>query len=198
MAELDETPSDDFMQMALRLQAAGHEVIPERFTYRHRTFRKDFPAGTVVKVRHGHEVVPLITSFGTTVTTDQVLPERADLALDEQGCVLDKNAFEERYLMMLDSLMQMGDPKSEHIPDPEQWVVMVPDTFSESPGMVEIGYDANKPAEQEVTHVYDPVKDEVIERLDKQSEGIEVALEGVKKLLEQPPRRGPGRPRKEE
>lgn len=184
-------------EIARRLQAAGHELIPSRRTYRHAGYRQNHHGDTIVGVRVDGLKVPLLTSAGKAISIQDVLPERADLAIDETGCVVTQAVFEERWISFLDNTMLYGDPKSEPIPNAEQWIRQTPDTFSESPGYVEIGYDARKPADEIRTHVYDPLRDELVEKLNEQSERSTVMLDAVKGLLEERnEKRGPGRPQK--
>lgn len=197
---MEQTPREEFAEQSLRLQAAGHTVIHDRYTFRHRAFKHDFHPETIIKVRDESGVsVPLLNSWGQTVTVGDVYPERADLCLDENGCVVDQSTFEDRYLAWLEvTLPDFCDPRNEAIPDPAQWVLKIRDPFSESPGPVEVGFDARKPAEQEATHMYNPQTDEMIERIasnqEQQSEALVAALAGLKELME---KRGPGRPKKE-
>ena len=182
-------------EIARRLQAAGHEIIPARRTYRHAGFKQDFHPDTIVGVRGPDGTkTPLLNSFGGQITVGEILPERADLALDETGCIVPQSLFEERWVAFLDNTMLYGDPKMEPIPDVEKWVRMIPDKFSEGPGYIEVGFDAQKPAEMEATHVYDPGKNEIIDKLNEQGETQVVVAEAIKTLLEE--RKKPGRPRK--
>ncbi len=208
MAErMDMTPQEEFENFAIRLQAAGHEVIPERFAFRHRDFKKDWPDDMVICVREGMEKVPLLNSFGQSVKVSEILPERADLCLDGEGCVLSPEDFRKRYIQYISVTapdFSGFDLNSEPIPDPTRWVLQIVDPFSESSGAVEVGYDARKPAEEERTHDYDPERDQLVERIaakqDEQSEAVATALTALKDIMEkqknEPPKRGPGRPPK--
>lgn len=196
--DTDEATRDMFN----RWQIAGHTVIVERGTFRHAQFKRDHDPEAVLKV----DGVPYLNSQGKTVKVGQLLPERADLALDMDGNVLPKHEFEKRYRDFLRyvPMIEGSDPGAEHIPDPVRWVTQVIDTYSESVGPVEAGWDANVPALEEATHTYDPKNDKLIEIVEtnakSQAEINAAVLEGLKGLSEKqapPPKRGPGRPRKE-
>ena len=189
--------SDDWQRLVMKWTAAGHEVIHERGTFRHKAYRKNLDPNTPVKI----DGVQFITSHGHALTYGDILPERADLALDIDCNVLPQHEFENRYLEYLNwfDFGEGSDPKAEYIPHVTKYISQTPDVFSESPGMVEIGFDARKPApDVERTHLYNPVTDEMVEVQKKQGEALETTLAAVKQLLESPPKRGPGRPRKDE
>lgn len=183
---------EELQKLMLRVLASGHEFIPERRLYRHKSFKKSFPKGTLIKV----DGVPLITPFGNTVTTDEVFPERADLCLDSDGNVLPPHTFAERYKQWLSffKMVENTDINAEPIPDPTEWVVQQFDEYSESGGLVTIGYDAKKPAEVEATHLYDPRNDKLVEIDANMKVMSELLTKLATKELE---RRGPGRPPKE-
>lgn len=197
---MEMTPQQEFQELALRLQAAGHTIIHERSTFRHRAFKQDFHPETIIRVRKdGSDTAePLLTSLGNTVKVSQVYPERADLCLDADGVILNEAEFAKRYKAWLEvTLPDFCTPDAEPIPDPAAWIIKIRDPFSESPGPVEVDYDARKPAEKEATHMYNPQTDELIERIasgqESQSAALLVALEELKELRE---RSRPGRPKK--
>lgn len=183
---------EEMQKMVMRWTTAGHEFIPERTTFRHRMFKKDLDPCTVIRYEDG---TPIIL-YGKQVTVGDVLPERADLALDSSGKLLNANDFEKRYEEYLRwfRMVEGSDPKSEPIPDIVDFVTAIPDPFSDSPGMVQVHYDARKPAEVERTHLYDPNTDQLVEI----NKSLETQGKAIEHLLEKSMRRGPGRPRKDE
>jgi hypothetical protein len=191
-----------WQSLSLKWQAAGHTVIHERATFRHKAYKKELDPDTII-MRDG---APFITNHGHTLTFKDLMPERADLCLDMDGNMLPQHEFEKRYMEFMNwfDFIEGSDPGAEHIPNAERWICQTPDTFSESPGMVEIGFDARKPAKEEATHQYDPVNDKMIEIMKANSEKADLTMEAVRHLLEDkepntaevPKRRGPGRPRK--
>jgi len=191
--------NDDMQKLYNKWQAAGHEVIYERAAFRHAGFKKDFEPDTVVRIG---DAPILMRADGQPLKVSECLPERADLALDMDGKLLPQHEFEKRYLEYLDwfSFIEGSDPKAEPIPHVENYIKMVPDTFSESNGLVEAHFDARKPPEEERTHHYDPIADKEVEI---QRETNTVLMESIKELLaerknapEEPKKRGPGRPPK--
>jgi hypothetical protein len=151
----------DYQKFVMKVMAGGHELVPERRLYRHKSYRKDFPKGTPIKV----DGVQYITHFGVALTTDMVLPERADLCLDSDGNLVSQQTFTARFREWLRwfEMPEGSDIESEFIPDVHEYVASVPDTFGESRGFIEVGYDATKPAETVPTHKYDPRTDEMVE-----------------------------------
>ena len=204
MADGMETPKDSFDRDTLRLQSAGHEIIRERNTYRHRDLKQGFDAGTVVRVKNEDgDFVPLLGHDGSEVKTEQILPERGDVALDEFARVLPRHEFEDRYkawfeVGLPEEARDHTDLNSIPIPDPARWVKQIVDPFSESRGPVEIGYDARKPAEQEVQK-FENVSADDDERMERIEDTLTQALEGMTSAVERltPPKRGPGRPPKD-
>jgi hypothetical protein len=199
MAEAqDFDSSDDYQKLTLRWMAAGHEVVHDRGTFRHKAYRKEFAPDTPVMM----DGAQMIMSNGHALVAGDILPERADLALDMDGNVLPQHEFAKRYLEFLQwfTMVEGSDTGSEYIPAGCQYITQMPDPFSESPGMVEIGFDARKPAEEERTHRWDEANDKMVEVMQTQNEGIETALSAVKELLEKgatAPKNKGGRPRKE-
>ncbi len=208
-AATDYDTDEDWQKLVMKWSAAGHEVLHERKTFRHKAYKKDLDPEAVIQRRVGSDLVPYTTSTGHTLTFGDVLPERADLCLDMDGHMLPQHEFEKRYFEFLNwfNYVEGSDPKAEPIPNAEQWICMIPDPFSESPGMVEAGWDARKPspAEDERTHRYDPRTDEMVEIVKQQGEATNLTLEAVRQLLEaaqtpvvdEPKKRGRGRPRKD-
>ena len=193
--------SYEWQKLVMKWTAAGHEVLHDRGTFRHKAFKKDLPRDLVIRREGG---LPFITHHDHELHAGDVLPERADLALDAEGNVLPQHIFEKRYLEFLNwfDFVEGSDPKAEPIPNVEQYISLTYDMFSESNGMVEIGFDAHKPAPEERTHMYNPQNDELIEIVKGQGDALDTTLAAVKRLLEDKPpeepiKRGPGRPRKE-
>ena len=181
---------EEYQKLMLKWLAGGHEILADRRLYRHRSYKKDFPKGTVIKV----DGVPLITPFGNTVTTDQILPERGDLCLDDEANVLDERTFAVRYKAWLKwfTMVENTDIDCEPIPDPAEWVTQTFDEFGESGGFVTIGYDARKKTEYIPTHQYDPRTDEMVEIKETQRMMAQI----LARLADEPEKRGPGRPPK--
>jgi len=192
--------SQDNQDLVMRWMAAGHEVVHERSTFRHKAYKKEFDKHTPVT----QDGAQLIMSNGHALVAGDILPERADLALDMDGCVLPQHEFEKRYREYLNwfTMVEGSDPSAEYVPNAVQYISQTPDTFSESPGMVEIGFDASKPAEEERTHRYDPERDEMVEVMKTQGDALAKTVEALTQVMSErtpdPPKRGPGRPRKEE
>jgi hypothetical protein len=190
--ETENTRGDRSQPDTVRWQIAGHEVIFDRGTFRHKAYRKDFPKGTIVK-RDG---VPFITSAGKVLKTDDIFPERADLALDSDANIIPQHQFDRNYKQFLGwyTWIESTDINVEPIPSVEDYVSQTYDTFSESKGFVTIGYDAKKLPEQVRTHQYDPNTDKLVEIAATQA----VMTDALKHLLEEnlKPKRGPGRPPK--
>lgn len=121
----------------------GHEPIYERGTVRLREMRKSIPADLDVTVfdkeRGGY--FPLILSCGRPLKCGEVLPERADLALDEKGRLLSQGEFEQNYMAYLAafSYPDGSDINFEPIPYVVNYVKEMPDPWSESRAMIEIG-----------------------------------------------------------
>jgi hypothetical protein len=175
----------------VRWQVAGHEVLYDRSTFRHKAYRKDFERGTYVK----YEGVPFITSVGKALKTEDLFPERADLCLDSDANVVSQMEFEKRYRQFLEwfTWVESTDVSVEPVPDVLDYLSQTSDSFSESRGLVTIGYDARKPAEDLPTHKYDPNSDKLVEIVESQA----VMTEALKLLLEKNLNKpGPGRPKK--
>lgn len=189
---MDIDKKDEFeRELFLRWQVAGHEVIPERVTFRHKTYKKDFPKGTKVCV----EGVP-IYNYDKPVLVEDILPERADLCLDADANVVSQEEFERRYKAWLSwfPFVEGSDPTCEPIQGVLKYLKDVPDSFSESPGMIEVNFNARIPA-PEKTHTYNPVTDELIP-IQKNQEQMTAVLADMTEVLSKL-KRGPGRPPKE-
>lgn len=186
--------NEENQKLILRWTAAGHEVIHDRMVFRHKMMRKEFPCDAIVKYRDGSPVI----SCGKTVRISDVLPERADIALDADGKLIDERDFERRYKEYARwfQYIEGTDIDAEPVPDPLDYVLATPDEFSESNGFVRINFDARTPA-PERTHMYDPIKDELVEIKEVQATSLAAIKAMLDQLTSQPERRGPGRPRKE-
>ena len=184
----------DYQKLVLRWLAMGHEVIHSRRLYRHKTYRKDFAPDTGIR-RNG---ISFITNFGHTLKFSDVLPERADLCLDMDACVVDQQTFAARYKEYLRGFdfPEMTDLDAEFVPDVYDYIVATPDVFSDSRGFIEVGYDARKKPDEIPTHKYDPNKDEFVAIQETQHLTMEVLQAMLAKLESQPEKRGPGRPPK--
>ena len=158
-------------EIAQRLMAAGHTLIPERRTYRHSVFKVDRKPDQVIRFSDG---TALLDYNLEPVTAGMLHPERVDLACDEDGVIISQSAFQERWLLFIEATMVQGDPKSEPIPNVNKWVKQIHDPFGEGPGVVEAGYDARKPAPEDKTILVDPDRDE---KTDLVMRGIETLLE---------------------
>lgn len=175
----------------LSITAAGHEPIQERDTFRHKTYRKDFAPGTKV-TRDGLPLIARGSAKRDTLTTDMILPERADLALDPEGAVVSQDEFQRRYRehRRWFPMVEGSDPTCEPVPGVIDFLMAVPDRWTESPGYVEAGFDPYIPA-PEKTHTYDPIQDKLIPIMENQN----TMGEAIKVLLQQATeKRGPGRP----
>lgn len=123
----------------------GHEPIYERGTVRLRDFRKSLPPDLDVTI-FNKEIggyVPLMLSCGRALKCGEVLPERADLALDENGRLLSQGEFEQNYMTYLAafSYTDGSDINFEPIPYVVNYVKETPDRFGDTKAMIEIGFD---------------------------------------------------------
>lgn len=121
----------------------GHEPIYERGTVRLRDFKKTLPPGLDVTVfsKELGTYVPLMLSCGRALKCGEVLPERADLALDDEGHLLSQGEFEQRYEAYLSafSYPDGSDVNFEPVPYVVNYIKEMPDPWSDSRGMIEIG-----------------------------------------------------------
>lgn len=129
-----------------RWQIHGHTPVYERGTVRLNGMQKSFPKDLEVTVldRSTGEYRPLMLTCGRPLKCSEVLPERADLALDEEGHVLTQGEFEQNYSMYLNAFAYPygSDPNCEPVPNVVDFIRVHPDPYGESRGMVEIGWDA--------------------------------------------------------
>lgn len=130
---------------AQRWSDNGDEVIRARGTVRLAQFKKSLPADLVVTVfdKDHNQYVPMLLWDGKPLTCGEVLPERADLALDERGRLLSQADFEARYDAFLASFIfpDGSDVGFEPIPNVVNYVSETPDIYSESNGMIPIRFD---------------------------------------------------------
>lgn len=87
-----------------------------------------------------------------------MLPERADLALDEQGRLLNQAEFRANWQVFLDAFVYVegSDTGFEPVPNVVNFVKETPDIYSESPGMIEIGFDPKLNEEFKPRQKYGP------------------------------------------
>ena len=140
-------------------ETLGHEPVRERGVVRLREFKKTLPADLVV-THYSKEVgqyVPYILKASLKpLLCGKVLPERADLALDDQGRVLPQGDFEMRYKQYLEAFVypEGAEPLWEPIPNVMDYVCETQDTFSESSGYIEIEFDPKIHDEFNPTQLY--------------------------------------------
>jgi len=127
-------------------QMLGHEPVYERGVVRLHQFKKYFAPNVIVKeyVEEANEWAPVVlnSTFEELRAVD-VLPERADLALDESGHLLHQGDFEQRYKLYLDAWVyeETADPNFEPIPNVRDFILEEPDSFSESRGYIPLKFD---------------------------------------------------------
>lgn len=126
-------------------QLMGAEPVFDRGTVRLPQFRKTFGSDIPVTVfdREAGAYRPLVLSDGKPLMAHEVLPERADLALDKDGRVLNQGDFAQNYEVYLDSFIYPAgsNPRDEPVPNVVAYVREMPDPYSESSGSVEIRFD---------------------------------------------------------
>lgn len=126
-------------------QLMGAEPVFARGTVRLPELKKSFGNDVPVTVldRETMAYKPLILSDGGPLMAHEVLPERADLALDKDGHLLNQGDFSQNYEKYLDSFIypQGSNPRDEPVPNVVNFVKEAPDPYTESSGMVEIRFD---------------------------------------------------------
>ena len=162
----------------------GHEPVYERGTVRLREFKKTLPADREVTVfdKKNERWVPLMLSCGRPLKCGEVLPERADLALDDEGRLLSQGEFEQRYMQYLStfSYTEGSEIGLEPIPFVVNYVKETPDRFSESRGMIEIGFDPKLDQEFKPKQRWGPngeTEEEWLKESQKNSSDIASALQ---------------------
>src|SRR6056297_1418165 len=131
-----------------------YEFIPEREICRLVKYKKTFSEDVLVK-RDG---VPLILrTSGKPLRACDVLPERADLALDMDGNLLSQGDFKARYYEWLGSFTfpEGTEIGLEPCPEVSDYVSREPDRYSESNGYIEIYFDPKLNQEWTPSEKYD-------------------------------------------
>lgn len=138
----------------------GHEPVYARGTVRLASLKKSFPRDLVVTVfdKDAEAYRPLILWDGKPLHAHEILPERADLALDERGRVLSQGEFEQNYALYLDAFVYPpgSDPRLEPVPNVVSFISEEPDKFSESRGMVPIRFNPRLDQEFKPRQRYGP------------------------------------------
>ena len=141
-------------------QMNGHEPVYERGSVRLANFKKSLPGDLEVTVLDPatNDYVPFMLTCGRALKCGEVLPERADLALDEKGRLRSQAEFEQAYSVFLDAFgyVEGSDTGVEPVPNVVEFVRQTPDTFSESSGMIEIGFDPKLDEEFKPQRRYGP------------------------------------------
>lgn len=126
-------------------QRIGAEPVYARGTVRLAQFKKTFAPGQQVKIRDPHtgELAPYLLRSGRPLLCSEVMPERADLALDEDGVMLTQPEFKERYERYLASFVmpEGSDPLIEPIPAVDQYINKKPDPAGNSRALVPLDYE---------------------------------------------------------
>jgi len=179
MAEL----TNIHQQQVQRWQRNGHEPIWQRGTVRLSDLRHDVPKNQPVLVldKESGEYVPLMLACGRPLLCGEVLPERADLALDKEGRLLSQAEFEANYEKYLDSFSYPdgSDPNFEPVPNVVRFIKETPDPYGESRGMVEIGFDPHLEREFKPSARFGPngeTEEEWLRESQKNSGDIAAAL----------------------
>lgn len=179
-----------------------------------------------VKIRDERtgEKVPFLLRSGRPLKASECLPDHADLCLDEEACLVSQDTFERRYAEYLQSYVMPSDadPHFEPVPNVQRFLNQKPDIHTASAGMVEIDFEPGDPSEFKPLNYVDaegnsiPVeeyearesaRDAREERLEAilvhlaeaqigKDQIVGVSGENVEVPVEQPKKRGPGRPRK--
>ena len=132
-------------ELLKKWQMMGAEPVFARGTCRlvqfRKTFSREVPVTVLDKATMSYK--PLILSDGAPLMAHEVLPERADLALDEDGHLLAQGEFSQNYERYLDSFIYPAgsNPRDEPVPNVVHFVKEMPDPYTESSGMIEIRFD---------------------------------------------------------
>ena len=153
----------------------GATPIWERGTVRLPQFKKTFADDVEVKVRDKKtfELRPFKLRSGRTLMASEILPERADLALDEDGVLLDQREFEDNYNVYLESFVfpPGADPRYEPVPNVANYINAKRDPWKlETLTYVEIDFDFDPNAEFKPKQLYGPNGEPEEEYLKKQAE----------------------------
>lgn len=169
-------------------QMQGHEPVYERGVVRLAKYRKSFPKDlevTVLDPADG-QYKPLILSCGRPLLVSECMPERADLALDEEGHLISQGEFAQRYDEYLNTFMypQGADVSAEPVPNVVDYIKKMQDPWGESAGMVEVGFDAKLDEEFRPKQRFGPNGETEEEWRERQGESNrEFARELVREML---------------
>jgi hypothetical protein len=126
-----------------RWMEQGIEITP--FGIRIPTMKKSFSADLEVTVRdpETEEWRPYLLRSGRPLLCSEIIPDFADLALDEKGHLLDQLHFQENYKVFLEAFIYPSgsEAQNEPVPNVSRFVNRKPDEWGESKGMVEIDFD---------------------------------------------------------
>ncbi|TDI71845.1 MAG: hypothetical protein E2O85_01530 [Bacteroidetes bacterium] len=132
----------------------AYEIVPERGVVRLVKYKKEF-SDDVMVLRDG---VPFILkNSGRPLKANEVMRERADLALDKDGNLLPQGEFQMRYMEWLGAFVypEGTELALEPVPEVSAYVSECQDTFSESTGWIEIGFDPKLNEEWEPSKKFD-------------------------------------------
>lgn len=118
------------------------EILYGLGAYRHPMFRHDLPPDTPI-MRDGMQVQ---NSQKMLICAKHCLPHRLDVATDAAGNILEDLVFTERYKAYVDGqCVELAgfNPDIEPIPDPVDFILMVPDRTTDSGSYGETGFDPN-------------------------------------------------------
>lgn len=123
----------------------GCKPIWQRGTVRLPQFMKTFPHNQIVTVRDSEtgEYSPFKLRSGRNLVIADIMPERADLALDDKGRLVDQMQFEKNYAIYLDSFVMApgSEIQNEPVPNVARFVNAKIDPWGESRGSVEVDFD---------------------------------------------------------
>ncbi len=128
------------------LDPKSYEIVPERGIVRLLKYRKSFDDEVLV-MQDGAPL--LLKGVGRALRASEVLPERADLALDMDGKLLSQGEFAVRYQEWLGafSYPEGHEIILDPVPEVSAYVSEEPDAYGESSGYIRIGYP--DPADQD-------------------------------------------------
>lgn len=169
---------------AQRWMDNGDEPIRSRGTVRLAQFKKNLPADLVVTVqdKESGQYVPLLLWDGKPLTCGEVLPERADLAIDEKGHLLTQADFEARYDAFLATFIfpDGADVGFEPVPNVVNYISETVDIYSESNGMIPIRFNPRLNEDFKPKQRYGPngeTEEEWLRESGKNSADIAAALQ---------------------
>lgn len=125
------------------------EIMFGRDTYRHPLLRHQLNPELIIREND----IPVIRADGKELMAGDVLPERADLGIDEHGNLYSQDAFKRRMKIHIRGAQVLKcDEDAEPIPDVRTYVTEIPDAFSDqSSGMVPIGFNPHSTGEAKET-----------------------------------------------